>query len=213
MIPRPDADPLTRRDGLLDLCGSAERHRKQIDDWAAYERLTAEERRRYLNFHTVSAAIRTEALRRTPFRSVRTLGEDVLWAREVVEAGWAVVHEPASAVYHSHPYTLGELLGRNLDDGVANRDVVGRSVDNAEIAPRIRSIVHEDWAYLRDELGLDGAELAHWQIESVLRRAAQTVGQWMGANYETLPEGMTAFFSNVAQIRAGGASAPAVGAG
>ena len=69
--------------------------------------------------------------------------------------------------------------------------------------PRIRAQVADDWQYLRDELGLSGEELERWQVESVLRRATQTVGQWLGANYESLPEGAAAQFSNVAQIRAG----------
>ena len=72
--------------------------------------MTEHERRVFLNFHTVSAAIRADAWRRTPFRSVRTLGEDLLWAREVLEAGWALVHEPASRAYHSHDYSLDELF-------------------------------------------------------------------------------------------------------
>lgn len=203
VVPHSEADLLTRRDGLLDLSGSSERSRKQIDDWPAYERLTAEERRRYLNFHTVSAAIRTEAVRRTPFRSVRTLGEDLLWAREVVESGWALVHEPASAVYHSHDYTVGELLGRSVDDGVANRDIIGRSVPATQIVPQVRAMVSGDWAYLRDELGLEGEDLAQWQVEAVLRRAAQTVGQWVGANHETLPRDMVTLLSYIARARGG----------
>jgi GT2 family glycosyltransferase len=202
LIPRPDADLLTRKDVDQDLCGSPDRQRKLIDDWSAYARMPAEERRRFLNFHTVSAAIRAEALSRNPFRSVRTIGEDLLWAREVIESGWTLVHEPASVVCHSHSYTLGELFGRNLDDGIANRDIVDRSFDREEIVPRIRGTVAEDWSYLRETLGLTGAELEHWQFESVLRRAAQVVGQWVGVNYETLPQGTAARFSNVAQIRA-----------
>ena len=208
LLPRPEADPLTRRDVERDLSGLSVREHKQIDDWPAYERMSPEERRRFLNFHTVSAAIRADALRRTPFRSVQTLGEDLLWARDVVESGWALVHEPASRALHSHAYTLDGLFGRNVDDGVANRDIVHRSMAREEIAPRVRAIVDDDWAYLRDELGLEGPELAHWQVEAVLRRVAQAAGQWVGANYETLPDGIAAFFSNMAQTRAGAGGAP-----
>lgn len=201
LLPRPGVDPLTRRAVLRDLCGSPERRRICIEHWPAYERMGPEERRKFLNFHTVSTSIRAEALRRTPFRSVRTLGEDLLWAREVVESGWALVHEPTSEVHHSHPYTLGELFGRNVDDGVANRDTIDRSIAREEIVPHIRATVADDWSYLRNELRLEGAELEHWQLEAVLRRVTQTVGQWVGVNYETLPRGTAALFSNVAQIR------------
>ncbi len=207
LLPRPEADPLTRRDVERDLSGLSVREHRQIDDWPAYERMSPEQRRRFLNFHTVSAAIRADALHRTPFRSVQTLGEDLLWAREVVESGWALVHEPASRALHSHDYALDDLFGRNVDDGVANRDIVHRSMAREEIAPRVRSIIDDDWSYLRDELGLEGPELAHWQVEAVLRRVAQAAGQWVGTNYETLPDGIAAFFSNMAQTRAGAGEA------
>lgn len=202
VLPRPDADILTRRDGERELSGSTERQRKQIGDWNAYREMSAHERRVFLNFHTVSAAIRADAWRRTPFRPVRTLGEDLLWAREVVEGGWALVHEPASCVHHSHAYSIGEWFARNVDDGVANRDINGRAFAEAEILPQIRGLATDDWAYLREAAGLSGPELEHWQLEAVLRRTAQAVGQWLGTNYETLPQGTAARFSSVSLARA-----------
>jgi GT2 family glycosyltransferase len=204
IIPRPDVDPLTARDVTRDLSASPERRRMDITDWTAYDRMDPNERRAYLNFHTVSTAIRADAIRRTPFRSVRTLGEDLLWAREVVEGGWALIQEPESRVEHTHAYTLGELLGRNVDDGVANHDIVERVLDAALIEPTIRAEVAGDWAYLRDELDLSGAELEQRQVEAVLRRASQVVGQWLGSNYDHLPDGLAARFSNVAQARSQG---------
>jgi GT2 family glycosyltransferase len=203
IIARDDADVLTRKDSEHELSGSGERQRKQISDWSSYGRMSAHERRVLLNFHTVSAAIRAEALRRTPFPPVRTIGEDLLWAREVLESGWALVHEPDSVARHSHSYTLSQLFSRNVDDGIANRDIVDRSFGREEIAPMIRAIVDDDWSYLRETLGLSGAELENWQRESALRRVTQVAGQWLGVNYERLPEGTAAQFSSVAQLRAG----------
>ena len=197
VLPYPDADILTRRDGEHELSGSASHQRKQIADWDSYEGMTEHERRVFLNFHTVSSAIRADAWRRTPFRSVRTLGEDLLWAREVIEGGWALVHEPASRVYHSHDYSLGELFARNVDDGIANRDINGRTVDRGAIVPQIAALARADWAYLRDYLGLSGPELERWQLESVLRRTAQAVGQWVGTNHDELADGTAAQFSSL----------------
>jgi GT2 family glycosyltransferase len=208
VLPYPDADLLTLKDGERELSGSAARQRNQITDWRAYVQMTEHERRVFLNFHTVSAAIRAEAWRRTPFRSVRTLGEDLLWARDTVEAGWALVHEPASCVHHSHDYSLDELFARNVDDGIANRDITGRTVDRAQILPQITAMARDDWSYLRNSVGLTGAELERWQLQSVLRRTAQTVGQWLGANHEELPEGTAAQFSSMPRTRAASPSAP-----
>jgi rhamnosyltransferase len=200
--PRAEADLLTRRDVERDLSASAERRRIQISDWSAYRGMSPEERRRFLNFHTVSAAIRAEAWKTRPFRPVRTLGEDLLWARETLEAGWALLHEPASVVRHSHNYTLEQILERNVDDGIANRDIVGRTFNREQVIPMIRALVQADWSFLTDTAGLRGEELEQWQLESALRRGAQVLGQWIGMNYETLPEAMVSELSSIARLKA-----------
>jgi GT2 family glycosyltransferase len=201
VLPYPDADPLTRRDGGLDPSGSAERSVKRIEDWGSYAAMPIEERRLLLNFHTVSAAIRADVLREHPFRSVRAIGEDLLWAREAIEDGWALVHEPASKVYHSHEYSLHEWLMRNVDDGIANREINGRTLGEDEAGALVRGMIASDWAFLRDELGLDGEELERWLIQAALRRAAQTAGQWLGVNYESFPPEAVEAFSRVANSR------------
>jgi GT2 family glycosyltransferase len=201
IAPHPGADLLTRRDGEREASGSDVRAVKRIEDWAAYRALPVEQRRLLLNFHTVSAAIRADVLRRIPFRSVRAIGEDLLWSREVLEAGMALVHEPASLAYHSHDYSLREWLMRNVDDGIANRDVNERALDAHEADAMVRHMVAEDWAYLRDELGLTGDELERWQIQAALRRAAQVAGQWLGVNHASFPPGALTAFSRVENAR------------
>jgi GT2 family glycosyltransferase len=204
VLPYPDADPLTRRDGGLEPSGSPERSVKRIEDWAAYAAMPIEQRRLLLNFHTVSAAIRADVLRQTPFQSVNAIGEDLLWAREVLEGGMALVHESESRVYHSHDYSLREWFMRNVDDGIANRDINSRSLSEQEADALIRGMVASDWAYLRDELGLAGDDLERWQIQAALRRAAQGAGQWMGVNHTALPADAVAAFSRVANSRRDG---------
>jgi rhamnosyltransferase len=201
VLPYPDADLLTRRDVALDPSGSEERSVKRIADRQAYDAMPVEQRRLLLNFHTVSAAIRADVLRRIPFRSVRAIGEDLLWSREVIEAGMALVHEPASRVYHSHDYSLREWFMRNVDDGVANRDINDRSLSEEEVGALVRGMIESDWAYLRDELGLDGEELRRWQVQAALRRTAQAAGQWLGVNHASLPPQAVSAFSRVASMR------------
>jgi hypothetical protein len=164
--------------------------------------MSPDERRRLLNFHTVSAAIRAEAWKSRPFRSMRAVGEDLLWAREILESGWALLHEPASVVQHSHAYSLEQWLGRNVDDGIANRDIIGRRLERDAVVPMIRALVQDDWTYLKDTVGMAGEDLDHWRLESALRRGAQILGQWIGLNYEELPESMVAEVSSIARIRA-----------
>jgi rhamnosyltransferase len=201
VAPKPGAGVLTAKDGARELSASNARQRKVIADWDTYRRMSVAERRTFLNFHTVSALLRAEVFARIQFRSVITLGEDLAWAREVLEAGWALVHEPASGVYHSHEYSLRELFARNVDDGVANREINDRELPEEEVLPLVRALVLDDWSHLRDALALEGEELTHLQVDAVLRRVAQVVGQWVGANHRDLPPELVATFSGVHQAR------------
>lgn len=200
VLPHMSADVLTRKDGHGELSGGRTLEVKRIESWAAYRGLGADEARAFLNFHTVAAAVRADVFARHPFRAVRTIGEDLLWAREVVEAGYGIVHEPASRIYHSHDYSLPERFMRNVDDGVANRDIVDRRLPESAVLPLIRAMVDDDWQYLRGQ-GMQDGDLDSWQVESVLRRTAQVVGQWLGANHDEFPPPVMEAFSRVAAAR------------
>lgn len=202
VMPFPDADILTAKSGSRELSAADAPERKVIEDWDFYRKMSVEQRRELLNFHTVGTVLRAEVFAKIPFRSVPTLGEDLLWAKEALEAGWALWHQPASVVYHAHPYTLGERFARNVDDGLANHEINGRTVAESDIVDAVRALVADDWAYLSDTLGLKGDDLDQWKLESVLRRAAEVVGQWVGANHHDLPAGMAAHFSGVNRARA-----------
>jgi GT2 family glycosyltransferase len=203
VLPYPDAHLLTVRDGYAELSGSPERRVKRITDWATYVAMPTEVRREFLNFHTVSALIRADVLARIPFRRVRAIGEDLLWAREVLEGGYALVHEPASVVHHSHDYSLRGVLERNVDDGIANADINGRCLTEDDVLATIRAMVAQDWSYLKDQVQLSGAQLEEMQIHAVVRRCAQMVGQWLGVHSEDLPPEMIAELSRVERIRRG----------
>lgn len=183
VLPRPDADVLSLRDLGRHPNASAERRVRRITDWSAYRQLTPSERRLFLNFHTLSAAIRPQAVQRVPFREMSILGdeEDVFWAKEAVEAGWSIQHEPASIVFHSPDDSAPEILQRNIDDGLANREIVGTQLGASEVEPAIAALIHDDWRYLEQELALSGADLEHWRMVAATRRAAQMLGQWFGA--------------------------------
>lgn len=201
VLPYPDAELLTRHDGMVEASGAEARSVKAIEDWDSYRRMSTEERRLLFNFHTVSAAIRADVMSAIPFRAVRTLGEDLLWAREVLESGRTLVHEPRSCVYHSHDYSLREWFMRNVDDGAANREINGRELSETEADVLCRAMIEADWDYLGGELSLAGEELRRWQVQAALRRAAQVSGQWLGINNNDFPPEVLTAFSRVANTR------------
>jgi rhamnosyltransferase len=201
VLPRPDADVLTHKDGVRDLSAADERRVLEIDDRGRYDALSPHDRRVFVNFHTVSAALRAGTLARIPFRSVGTLGEDLLWAKEVLESGGRLQHEPTSVVFHSHDYSWEQLLRRNVDDAVATLGIFGRRLPKPEVEPLLTALVQDDWRYL-EEQGLTGGELDEWRRRSVLRRTAQVVGQWVGANSDGETAELAPLLSGVALARA-----------
>jgi len=69
-----------------------------------------------IGFSTVNAAIRRDVWRRIPFGWAPIM-EDKKWQREVMEAGYEIVHEPSAAVYHTHDYDLRSLKRRCRSEG------------------------------------------------------------------------------------------------
>ena len=199
----PDRDILVRRDVLRSPSGSRERIVRRLEDVEAFRRLPEPERRLLVNFHTVGCAIRRSALRAHPFREIATIGEDMAWAQDVLEAGWRIVHEPASVVLHSHAYGPLEILRLNVDDGIANRAIVGRTMGEGEVVPLIQALVRDDWRYLAEDCRLAGGELDPWRFEAAVRRTAQVVGHWIGANHDGPGRDLAWRLSRIEATRAG----------
>jgi rhamnosyltransferase len=200
-LPHVDADPLTRFDTMNDPNGSDQRHIRLITDRAAYDRLAHHPLRLFINFHNMASAMRADLFAKYPFRKVDPFGEDLAWAKELLEAGFKIQHEPSSVIRHSHDYGFAELLRRNYDDGRASRQIVGRTLADHEVVPLIGQLVRRDWEYLEGETGMLGEELEQWRVRAVLRRTAQIVGQWLGVNQHQLPIDLTSLLSITSRIR------------
>ncbi|HMO04613.1 MAG TPA: glycosyltransferase [Kiritimatiellia bacterium] len=63
----------------------------------------------------VSAAYRRQALLDHPFDEELIMSEDQQISRDLLNAGYAVVYQPASVVTHSHNYTLNVVFRRYFD--------------------------------------------------------------------------------------------------
>ncbi|WP_322799931.1 glycosyltransferase family 2 protein [Thermoflexus sp.] len=75
----------------------------------------------YIYFSNTSSAIRRSVWAQIPFRPL-PFGEDADWAERVLLAGYALVFEPRSRVFHSHDYGLLELFRENADYAAAFRE-------------------------------------------------------------------------------------------
>jgi rhamnosyltransferase len=100
-VPHGRASLLTRAltNGLAS--ASMERWEQFIEDWKQYRKLPPNRRRRLAAFDNVGSCIRRSVWREIPFEKTN-FAEDLRWGKSVVEAGYKIVYEPHSAVFHSH---------------------------------------------------------------------------------------------------------------
>jgi len=59
-------------------------------------------------FSTVSAAIKKEVFDKVPFKDDILFAEDQMWSSDVLNAGYSIIYEPESKVYHSHNFSFKE---------------------------------------------------------------------------------------------------------
>ncbi len=114
-LPRADAHALVRRSLSLWVAGSDQRLVKEMPANDGYARLSPYERYLLATFDNVSSCVRRTVWERLPFNSV-PFGEDIDWAQRVLQAGYALVYEPASQVVHSHNRSPGYEFRRTYLD-------------------------------------------------------------------------------------------------
>jgi rhamnosyltransferase len=79
---------------------------QRLEDVAAFESLTLEQKKQHCAFNNVSSLLRRTVWERIPFRDL-DFAEDLAWGYDVLRAGHSLIYEPASQVHHSHDRPLG----------------------------------------------------------------------------------------------------------
>lgn len=100
-VPHPGSGALTRALTGNLLAAASERREQSTGGAEAYRRLSAEQRWRLAAFDNVSSCVRRAVWEEIPFDETN-FAEDLRWGKRVVEAGYKLVYEPRSAVFHSH---------------------------------------------------------------------------------------------------------------
>jgi len=123
-IPRPESSPLTRALVNSWPTASLERREQFMVDPREYSKLPPAERRSLATFDNVSSCVRRSVWEEIPFERTG-FGEDVRWGKKVIEAGYKIVYEPRSAVFHSHERGSLYDLRRHYVDQLVLLDLFG----------------------------------------------------------------------------------------
>ncbi len=180
ILPRPESSPLIRRSSEGDLCFGSERVEVKMESLEAWSELDPHTLRNQCNFNNVSSAIRRSVWEQLPLQR-SAFGEDIKFARSAIEAGWRIVFEPRSRVWHSHEYGLIPIYRRTRIDADLNMRYLGRvCVERLRhVWVMMRRAWREDRAYLR-RLGLSSGKRFRWNALSPLHRLAEFLGFWRG---------------------------------
>lgn len=109
--------------------------------------------RQHLHFFSDNnSLLRRSVWEQHPYPDV-SFGEDQLWAKSVIEAGYAKVYCPDAVVYHSHRYGLRESIVRAREEALFYFDAFGYKL-GSPLRQALRGTWHKakaDWASLRTQ--------------------------------------------------------------
>jgi rhamnosyltransferase len=156
-IPHPDAYPCVQRD-LAEFYGDTPHVQTNPD---------------YHKFSNANSLVRRKGWLELRFDEHLPYCEDQLWARSMIERGYAVAYTPDAAVLHSHKDSLRSVFARCLLEETAWRVLQGDRRRGLRSSIReIQSAVAHDCRFNR-ELGFG----APWIIHSFFYRSAQSLGR------------------------------------
>jgi rhamnosyltransferase len=127
------------------------------------------------------AAYRTEALMVVGgFPEELILGEDMVVAARMLQAGWTVAYVAEAQVWHSHGYTLLQEFRRYFDIGVMHQDQAWILRDFGKPEGEGGRFVRSELAYLKGH--------APWLLPSAfVRTLAKYLGYKLGQRSPSLP--------------------------
>jgi len=135
-IPREDADILTKTNLQNWLTGRDTFALSRIESLREFNQLTPAEKSHLCVFDDVCSAIRRKAWEQIAFRR-NDFGEDIDWAKSVLEAGWLIAYQPRAAVIHSHNRSIVYLYKRTY---MTHRKLY--ELFQLETVPSMRHLLH-----------------------------------------------------------------------
>lgn len=111
-IPHGDSSALTQLRVNRFFTSGEEKMVNQIDNPEDYRKLPPNEKYRFCNFDNVSSCIRRTAWEKLPFPET-DFAEDLEWSKKALEAGYKIIYEPESIVFHAHDFSIHDWYRRN----------------------------------------------------------------------------------------------------
>ncbi len=114
--------------------------------------------------------------------------EDMIYAANAIEAGYAIYYASNAKVIHSHSYGLMEQLRRNFDLGVSHREYkeifskVSSEKEGTKLVKQAMSYLYGQNKYIE-------------MFELIMESGFKYIGYFIGKRYTYLPQGLRQWFS------------------
>ena len=197
--PRPSCHPMEwRRIVQEEMTGRPDSYVNSRVDNPDYERNPAF----FTFFANTSSVIRHSTWRDAPWPEVE-FGEDHVWAKQVLEAGYKTAYCADSVVYHSHGYGPWANFRRHFDHFAALHQEMGQPPSSlVACLPAAVRTARTDLAFWARERGQTKAQVVcRWALPALGWHLAARLGVWCGERAYTFPDWLQTRFSYQAYIK------------
>ncbi|MGH7960247.1 MAG: glycosyltransferase family 2 protein [Candidatus Binatia bacterium] len=200
-LPRPHCHPMEwRRIVEIELAGRTQARINAAVNNPEYRQHPAV----FYFFSNVSSAIRREVWEKFPLPEVE-FGEDQLWAKQVLEAGYKTAYCADSLVYHSHSYGPWDNFGRHFDHAWAllrGSSPQSRQTVLKDCVPAALRVARADLSFWSRQNGQGKAQVvSRWALPAVSWHLAANLGLWLGERADMLPDSLCRLLSFQDRVR------------
>lgn len=180
-LPREDCNPFIRERLLSWSAGKTSRETQALSEPQEWDRLSPLARLGRIAFDDVSSMIRRRVWNDHPYQK-RNFGEDLCYAKRIIQAGYNICFEPRSQVIHSHNNSIWYEMRRLYADHHNLQEMVGlRAVPSfADLRKAIVLGVRHYGNVARKDERLGFLSRTGWTLKSIPFSVAEALGKYLG---------------------------------
>jgi len=185
-IPKAGCDPIAKIRIENWIAGRQEKKVSYIRSRLVYDSLSPWEKRKFLNYDDVSSCAKKSIMKKFPYSKV-DFGEDLEWSKRVMEAGYRVIYEPRSKVYHSHPTSIVRNYQRAYVDHKTMKQLLGVDFYSQHFFSSKLSLFRSTWHQIKDDYrSIHNSDLGTlhkiwWLLYAIPMEFMEKVGMLRGA--------------------------------
>jgi len=182
-LPSPNCNPFVARDLKLHFDGFCQHDPiVKLDDPERYQHDLGY--KQFLHFFSDNnACIRRSVWQKIPYPDVN-FAEDQIWAKTVIEAGYAKAYANDACVFHSHNYSPWEYLQRSFDEAKAFKNFFGY-----DLCPSIKYLIYHFLMMSKSDLMFAYKNRLmnnSWFYQIVPNNFMRQLGYYLGQNNDKL---------------------------